>query len=450
MGKASGYAAILPNDRMTVFLDCIEEGQRFSEPVPDFHHSRNAPLVCFVIGDSNITHIASGRRGNSAGTGLRRLNFDKAEKLAAPIAVHRIIDTLPIKNRASAKKRFDCGGLLTEKGFAAVIEAIREIAPQSRSLLDRYSSARAERIGRLSSRARESLAYQKEAVLTALSIADISRESLQEWVPADGTPLSFLDGLPSARLREDQMVMNDLTKIPGFNLVSDGVHITGQAVFKSETERLTVVLANRLSLEEQTGTDLIYFNETFQSFVMVQYKAMKREEDGNGNTNAGFRLPNTQLTEEIARMEKLLAALKACTANADRDGFRLIENPFFLKLCPRIVFNPDDVGLVPGMYLPLGYWKLLETYPGLRGPRGGLRVTYENVGRHYDNTVFATMVAKAWVGTTPNQSSLLKDAIRQTLETGKAVAIAIKPKTEDLHSARSEIEAGEKIEGFIE
>lgn len=450
MAKASGYAAIFPNNRMTAFLNCIEEGQRFGEPVPDFQHSRNAPLVCFVIGDGKIIHIALGRRGNKAGTGLRVLNFDKAEKLATPIAVHRIIDTLPIKNRALAKKRFESGGLLTEKGFAAVIEAIRKIAPHSSGLLDRYSSARAERIGRLSSRAREeSLAYQKEAVLTALSIADISRESLQEWVPANGTPISFLDGLPSARLREDQMVMNDLTKIPGLDLVSDGVHITGQAVFQSDTERLTVVLANRLSLEEQTGTDLIYFNETFQSFVMVQYKAMECEDDGDGNRNAGFRLPNTQLIEEIARMEKLLATLKACTANADRDGFRLIENPFFLKLCPRIVFNPDDVGLVPGMYLPLDYWKFLEKYPGIRGPRGGRRITYENVGRHFHNTAFATLVAKAWVGTTPSQSSVLKDAIRQTLETGKAVAIAVKPKN-DLRPTRSESELGEKIEGLIE
>ncbi len=243
------------------------------------------------------------------------------------------------------------------------------------------------------------------------------------------------------------MVMNDLTKIPGFDLVSEGVHITGQAVFQSDTERLTVVLANRLPLEEQTGTDLIYFNETFQSFVMVQYKAMKREDDGDGNKNVGFRLPNTQLTKEIARMEMLLAALKACPVNVDRHGFRLIENPFFLKLCPRIDFNPDDIGLVPGMYLPLGYWKLLEQDPGIRGPRGGRRITYENVSRHFDNTTFASMVA---VGTTPNQSSVLKDAIRQTLETGKAVAIAVKPKKEDLRPPRSESESGEKIEGLIE
>lgn len=48
MAKASGYAALLTKERATTFLTCVEEDQRFGEPVPDFQHSRNAPLVCFV------------------------------------------------------------------------------------------------------------------------------------------------------------------------------------------------------------------------------------------------------------------------------------------------------------------------------------------------------------------------------------------------------------------
>lgn len=426
---------------MTAFLGCVEEGQRFGQPVADFQHSRNAPLVCFVIGGRKVTHIALGRRGNGAGTGLRRLNFDKAEKLPEPLAVHRILRLLPNRNKASVEKRFVSGGLLTEKGFAAVVEAIRQLAPQSSSILERYSNERIERVGRLSPKARESLAYQKEAVLTALSIAGISRDPVQEWAPPDGTPVSFLEGLPSARLREDPMVVHDLVHLPGFDILK--TYPYNAAVFESDSERLTVILANRLPLEEQTGTDLIYFNETFQSFVMVQYKAMEREDDDDGNMNAGFRLPNTQLAEEIARMDTLLAELKACAANTGHDGFRLTENPFFLKLCPRLVFNPDDIGLVPGMYLPLDYWKLLEQHTGIKGPRGGRRVTYENVGRHFDNSAFTTVVAKAWVGTTPSQSAVLKEGIRQTLETGKAVAIAVKPKKQNYGSAVSRIDLSE-------
>lgn len=428
MAKASGFAVILSKERKTTFLGCVVEERAFAEPVADFQHSRTAPLVCFVVGAGKLTHIGLGRRGVRAGTGLSRLNIDKAEELTEPVSLRKLLNRLPKRNAASVRKRFQSGGLLTEKGFSAVVEAIRQITPQASALLDRFSEARTGRIRRLSAKARENLAQQKEALLTALSIAGLSRDPVQEWTPSDEAPVSFLDGLPSVRLREDPMVVNDLQNLPGFEVIK--TYTYGAAVFESEatSERLTVILANRLPLEEQTGTDLIYFNETYQSFVMVQYKAMDREDRRNGPAEAVFRLPDAQLKAEIDRMDAVLKALKACAPNADIGGFRLTENPFFLKLCPRLVFNPDDVGLVPGMYLPLDYWKLLENDPGIKGPKGGLRITYNNATRHFDNTSFTTVVSKAWVGTTPSQSQVLQDVIQATLETGKAVAIAIKPK----------------------
>ncbi len=420
MARVSGYVLRLQAYRRTVFLECIDKEEVFGEPVDDFDHSRSLPLICFILDRQKITHIALGHRGIRSGTGLRRLNLDRSEQLTVPIPVSRILKLVPNRIRAPIQKRFAYEGLLTEKGFEAVAEAIRQIAPQSSSILDRYSLERTARIGRLSPEARKGLAYQKQAVVTALAIAGIDRESVQEWTPAEATPISFLEGLPSVRLREDTMVVNDLMKLPGFNFINSLSY--GAAVFESETERLTVIIANRLPLEEQTGTDLIYYNETFQSFVMVQYKAMERDSDGE----AEFRLPNTQLATEIDRMNDLLLQLKKYTPNTSSDGFRLTENPFFIKLCPRIIFNPDDVGLVPGMYLPLDYWKLLEVDPAIDGPRGGCRVTYENTGRYFNNSAFVSLVARAWVGTTPAQSAILGKAIRGTLEEGKAIALAVK------------------------
>ncbi|MBY5579141.1 hypothetical protein [Rhizobium leguminosarum] len=39
------------------------------------------------------------------------------------------------------------------------------------------------------------------------------------------------------------------------------------------------------------------------------------------------------------------------------DDFRLSNEPFFLKFCPRIQFDPDSSGVTKGMYVPLSYWK---------------------------------------------------------------------------------------------
>lgn len=445
MAKASGFVVVLPKDRMGTFLNCATQGQSFAEPVPDFQHSRTAPLVCFVIGSGKLAYIGLGRRGVRAGTGLSRLNIDKVESLPGSLSVRKLLNGLPKRVAKIVRKRFQSGGLLTEKGFSAVVETICQLAPQASSLLDRFSKARASRIHQLSVKARANLAQQKEALLTALSIAGISRDPVQEWTPSDKTPVSFLDGLPSVRLREDPMVINDLHNLPGFEVIR--TYPYGAAVFESEetSERLTVILANRLSLEEQTGTDLIYFNETYQSFVMVQYKAMERADRKSGIPLYLYRLPDAQLKEEIDRMDTVLGTLKTCVPNTDISGFRLTENPFFLKLCPRLVFNPDDVGLVPGMYLPLDYWKLLESDPGIKGPKGGLRITYENAKRHFDNTSFTMVVSKAWIGTTPSQSQVLQHVIRMTLETGRAIAIAIKPKKSEEPSLDDEELEGDAL-----
>ena len=95
-------------------------------------------------------------------------------------------------------------------------------------------------------------------------------------------------------------------------------------------------MANRLPLEEQTGADLIYYNETYHSFIMVQYKAME-----NGSDGPEFRWqPNDRLADEIERMESLLAELGKAPNSQTPGSFRLHNNPFFLKFCPRIIFNP--------------------------------------------------------------------------------------------------------------
>ena len=70
-------------------------------------------------------------------------------------------------------------------------------------------------------------------------------------------------------------------------------------------------------------------------------------------------------------MDDLLAVLQACPTDLSPDSFRLHENPFFLKVCKRQLFSPDDKGLFPGMYVPLELWKSLAADPATLGKEGG-------------------------------------------------------------------------------
>lgn len=189
------------------------------------------------------------------------------------------------------------------------------------------------------------------------------------------------------------MLITDFSNLPGFRAISQATHYAART-FQNQNDpavRLTVFMANRLGLEEQTGADLIYYNETYRSFVMVQYKAMEDADETHE-----FRWQNKdKFVEEIARMETLFAELSKIPLDKEPDGFRFSSNPFFLKFCPRIVFNPDDKGLFKGIYVPLDLWKVLDASGRLKGPKGGNVLSYENIGRRLNNSEFATLVANS-------------------------------------------------------
>ncbi len=423
MAKANGFIVHLSKDRRQVFSTTLNEQNYFAEAVNKFDHSRSSPLICFVINTNGIiTHIARGRRGMNAGTDQSRLNLTDIIAMTTSLSVTDIIEGVPKINRKPVEDRFLNGGLLTPRAFEEVIDLVARLAPETKSALERFSKNTRQRISELSTKTRTTLAYQKESVATALNMAGMDRSALSEWtLETEAAPKSFLEGLPQARLREDPMIIHDMMNVPGYECLKD-VKVASAAVFEEGDNRLTVILANRLPLEEQTGCDLIYYNETFNAFIMVQYKAMEPDE----KEGAIFRFPETQLTAEIARMDTFLTELaKTKPSNAVND-FRLNSDPFFLKFCPRIQFDPDSTGLTKGMCIPLSYWKRLEVDDCLKGPKGGRRLAYSNVGRYFDNTSFATMIKGAWVGTTIPQSELLENWMKDVISSGRSLTFAVK------------------------
>jgi hypothetical protein len=418
MTKVTGYILRLSSDREQLLEETQED--YFAEPVSEFQHSRNVPLICFIVANSGlITWIAKAKRGVRAGTGLSRLNLKDFHEVEQQIHVDALLEHCAPRFRAKLEDRLTHGGLLPPKTFQELLNVILEVAPEITSMLSAYSEARQKRVQQLSEKARGILAEQKEAVATAMSITGIDREELLNWdVTGEAPPTSFLDGLSQVRLREDPMVVNDSLVIPGFEAVKNTPF--NSVVFENDQRKLTVFITNRQPLEKQLGVDLIYYNETFKAFLMIQYKAMEKE----GNETI-YRFPNDQLTEEITRMKEVLSELQKCDPNTEADGYRLSENPFFLKLCPRIVFDPDNIGLIKGMYLPLGYWDFISEDISLIGPKGGKRISYANARRYFDNTAFIDIAASAWVGTTISQSAELAVLVRSTLEAGRSVVFAI-------------------------
>jgi hypothetical protein len=398
--------------------------------------------VVFAAFENNvITHVADGRKGASGGTGLVRLNLEDLRPLTHPVSFERLIASIPTKFKKPLQRRLDNGGVLPPKTLGAVVDALTRLDPTLATRLTRFSARRVRALAGLTSAQKGNLAVQKETLSMALEIAGLPKDEILAWsppdatppdatppdaTPPDATPHSFLDGMPQVRAREDAMLLTDFDNVPGFTAITSATHYAAKT-FEDDPEhpsiRLTVIMANRLPLEEQTGADLIYFNETYRAFVMVQYKAM--EERGDDGPEFRWQVGD-QLSEEIARMDAVLAELSKIPIGNNPDGYRLNSNPFFLKFCSRMVFNPDDKGLFPGIYLPLDLWKSLNASGRLKGPKDGNLLSYANVGRRLSNAEFSGLVANSWVGTTIGQSTLLERVIREVLASGKTVTFAIK------------------------
>src|SRR5688500_2230167 len=97
MSQAAGYILILRRDRARLFEERVQEDDsRFAEAVPDFDHSRNAPLVCFIsVEPGQITHIAQGSRGAKAGTDQRRLNLTEVKRVEGSLPFPAIHGEIP-------------------------------------------------------------------------------------------------------------------------------------------------------------------------------------------------------------------------------------------------------------------------------------------------------------------------------------------------------------------
>ena len=179
MVAASAYILKVPPDRRSIILSGAEELSYFpkaavAEPVPTFAHSRNAPLVVLAsFQDDAISHIANGRKGASAGTGLVRLNMEELQTLRRPIPFAELKNTLPAKFRGHFQRTLDQGGLLPPKTLGAVVDALTRLDSGVGPRLARFSERRAEALRRLAPEARKNLALQKETLGVALEIAGL-------------------------------------------------------------------------------------------------------------------------------------------------------------------------------------------------------------------------------------------------------------------------------------
>lgn len=425
MIRTAGYVLVVSDTKRAAELtEYADEDVEFAESVPSFSVlARDRIVAILSLLPGEITHVSRAKRGRASATSRRRLNLVRTVALHDPIRIADLIDALPQELRNRLHDVLDTGGLIPAKQWSLVEETIAALSDEACAAIESLIPLRERIVEEMSVTERETIALEHEAVAAALRLSgfdEAEREANLTWDPTGrARTASFLDGLNAVPLREDTMIQNDMQVVPGFERLDQTKF--GAVRFENDDTRLIVLHANHQRLEETLGVDLIYYNHSFHSFVCVQYKAMEQEHSG-----AVFRFPKDDLTKEIARMDSALKLLKSIARNAEPHGFRLSENPFFLKFCPRVVFEPDKPELIRGMYLPIDYWRILEQHPSTLGPRQGRQLTFDNAGRHLDNTGFINLVSKGWIGSNTEQSTVLGDIVNAILSGQRSVTLAVK------------------------
>jgi hypothetical protein len=430
--------------------DFIQEELGVYEPFSDTLSVKDweigqVSLALLGFSESTIDYIALAKKGKRVATVKFHVGFSGLVNLQS-ISVESLESRLNERIRPHfIKTARGVGGLVPEKTWLALIDAIKKERPNLSDDIDRLASLAHYSAYRLSGQIAEIFLQERDALGVALDIFSgnnkLRTSVLSEWAPDErsvsevdkqdstarlvDTPSShssFLKGIPQRFLQEESALQHDLFNWPG----ATPIHESGTSVFEQGDRRLEVIYANKNSLEHTLGVDLIYYHQEFDLFALVQYKLMRKQGE-----QMLYR-PDAQLSAELARMDEIYGAYRRTTEIQSHGEYRLNDDGFMFKLVPNYGLRPASGELIRGMYLPRQYMHFLIGPNGPKGPKGGPLITFDTAPRYLTNSQFSAGINSGWIGTSGTQSRTVKDVVQQYYETGHALLVAYESSAQDL------------------
>lgn len=259
---------------------------------------------------------------------------------------------------------------------------------------------------------------QEDAIHSAMAAFGLRTNTIPSEVTVKQGASSGLSLIGSHQY-EDNIVRADASRLPGFDAIAPDV--TGRAVFEKRDERLVIYTANKLPLEKMFGVDLIYINDTRGNIIMVQYKMLEEAKGESKKKDWLFR-PNDQLMDEIARMKFLKFQGK-------NSGYRLNRNPFYFKFVKRKVVDASHQSFL----VSLNHLNQILASPEAKGPRGGIRISYEALdGTYLREADIISLIRSGYIGTHRAETQALATIISEVSKGNKALVLAWQTKIKDI------------------
>ena len=371
-----------------------------------------------------ITHWALSRKGGRVVTGKVRVEFTEVCETSIRLEQVKAHLTNPGQVRVISS-RSGSGGAIGRPAWAAMKEVIGRLDPASLAALERLELLKKQSREPIQRPGASVVALERDALGMALDTFDttgkLRPKTLKGWVAPEGDQLtSFLDGLRGVRTIEDQIIAHDAATFPS----AEATRFTAiGAVFRVGNRSLEVFNFNRTRVEHTTGADLLYFNQKYNAWTLVQYKSMDRSD--NSRDNEIIYRPDKTFDKEIGAMNRFREEIPDLWQPTQRmTGYRLSGDGFYFKFCSRVQLEVLSEALMPGMYLPREYLIALLDDPDARGERGGRLVSFKNSERHITNTLFSSLLGDGWIGTRGVSSEKVAEIVRNSVESDRSVTLA--------------------------
>jgi hypothetical protein len=444
-GTLSGILVYFDKERRSALIQERSEGTYtpFSDALNvDEWGVGQITVALLAFSEKTIDYMALAHKGKRVVTSKNRIEFGSIVNLNGILIADLEARLSQHVRHFFIRASRGTGGMLPPATWSALLNAIKAVRPGLAGEVDRLLSLDRYSGFRLGGEAANILLQEREALGVSLDIFSgdnqLRERVLGEWAPPEEaishvnkaertanlvmsstSGSSFLKGISRHYLREEAVLQHDLFNWPGMT----AVHEAGMSHFQQGNRHLEVIYANRNALEHTLGVDLIYYNESFELFVLVQYKMMRKE-----GSLLLYR-PDAQLCVELARMDRFYSRwLYSRTGTAgllqSHQQFRLSDDGFLVKLVPPTGLTPASGELIKGMYLTRQYMRFLLGPNGPKGPHGGCQITFENSPRYLTNSEFAASVHAGWIGTWGVQSHAVRSLIQEFYETGRAVLVA--------------------------
>jgi len=407
--------------RSSLYID-QQASESFSTMDWAFEH-REIALLALNSGQPEISALVLlERMHGSGGTGKLKMRMYAPLLLEKPISTAELAQALEfnIAERASSAERLK---RIPVQEWMPLLNCIKQLRPDLTDRLDALIRRREEarRIVGDSTRMLR-LMEQRDAIGLALDMASLDRPTVMREANYEKVKeaMSALDLLDHEPLQEQDVIHQD-QKIFKTLLTSD----MRSARFKGPGGReVRVYVYDKKPLETVLGIDLLIYQESYKSFLLLQYKNMAQIRAKRGQTWS--YLVDDQIHKQMAAMAKGLTAMQRQTnLPQGLNDWRLNSGPFYFKFCETTRPNARDDALVKGITLGLEHLRHFLTLPDANGQHGGLRVGYDNCPRYLNNTQFVDLARDGWIGCDQKGYHLITEMLQAGKAGGKSAMLAV-------------------------